>query len=527
MTTRLLDFTSAYTSWHRRLWAIGSFLSLEELFEAGQWVEKKVLGQTTLDWHKHSLDRLIGQDAAMGDKVRKKELQEILRGDLSIASSNRRRLRFFIDRCRPGYLERWADKVTEASPPRAELVARSVASHLLDDGHSFTGLQRWIRDGREGLSAFDVIREANLLAEKGSSVFEIYVPFKSLPKADDLTQGLSHWVTAQNAPAWLAHCDYAADQDEIGGFIYRAEARDFERAVEIASDLVDRVKARAKFSRSGGTVISCPNVWVKGVAGPQPLATANRGAYVLSLAAEKQIYSVGTGLQKPGGDREEFIDDALELAATLNTGALAPAVSGAWAALESLLTEPRDPTEPGKVVAAVRAAQLVACSWSRAELTAISHQVRHRTGDTIASDLKALPNNRERAEYIARLVEAGSFIPLKQNWRLRSDVAAIDRMREVLANPYAVLNRVQFYLEASLRGLYRARNVVVHGGSTSGVAQAGTLRVAAPLVGAALDRITHAYLVSGTPVLELATRAEFNLAHAGDELGPHVCNLLE
>ncbi|MFC8337569.1 integrase [Streptomyces rubiginosohelvolus] len=522
-----MDFTSAWTPWHRRLWAIGSFLSLEEVHEAGQWMERKVLGNSSVEWHKHALERLLGQDAAIADKVRKQELQKLLRGDLSIASADRRRLRLFIDRCRPGYLERWADKAAEASPPRAELVARSVASHLLDDGHSFSGLQRWIRDGRTGLPAYEVIREASILADQGSSIWEIYVPFKSLPKFEELTEGLSHWVMAQNAPSWLSQCGYTADPDEIGGFIYRVEARDFERAIEIASDLVDRVKARSKFARFTGAVTPCAHVWVKNIKSSQPLTSASRGAHVLSLASEKQIYAVGSGVNRAGGDREEFIDDALELAATLNTGGLAPALSGAWAALESLLTEPRDPTEPGKVIAATRAAQLVACSWSRAELTAIAHQVRERQGDTIASDLKAMKTNRERAEHVAKLIESNAAIPLKKGWRLRSDVAAIERMQELLTNPSGVLNRVHFYLESSLRGLYRARNVVVHGGSTGGIALAGTLRVAAPLVGAALDRITHAYLVSNTPVLELATRAEFNLAHAGDELGPHVCNLLE
>jgi hypothetical protein len=63
------------------------------------------------------------------------------------------------------------------------------------------------------------------------------------------------------------------------------------------------------------------------------------------------------------------VDDALELAAQINQGALGPAVAGGWAAVESLLFNPDDPAEEersGKAVAADRLAAIITCSWPNA-----------------------------------------------------------------------------------------------------------------------------------------------------------------
>ncbi|SNY49845.1 hypothetical protein [Paractinoplanes atraurantiacus] len=52
------------------------------------------------------------------------------------------------------------------------------------------------------------------------------------------------------------------------------------------------------------------------------------------------------------------------------------------------------------------------------------------------------------------------------------------------------------------------------------------LRIAVPLVGAGLDRITHASLVEGLAPLDLAARAEVGLNLVGGETGLTVADLL-
>jgi hypothetical protein len=54
-----------------------------------------------------------------------------------------------------------------------------------------------------------------------------------------------------------------------------------------------------------------------------------------------------------------------------------------------------------------------------------------------------------------------------------------------------------------------------------------TLRTAAPLVGAGLDRIVHAKLIAQVTPPELAARAANSLELVGDDIGPSVVTMLE
>ena len=97
----------------------------------------------------------------------------------------------------------------------------------------------------------------------------------------------------------------------------------------------------------------------------------------------------------------------------------------------------------------------------------------------------------------------------------------------MLDNPQRVIREVQKAVQIALRRLYRARNVVLHGGSTSSVALDATLRTVAPLLGAGLDRITHHFFESGLGPLELAARAELAIDLVGGETGLSVVDLLQ
>ncbi|WP_030443353.1 hypothetical protein [Actinoplanes subtropicus] len=111
-------------------------------------------------------------------------------------------------------------------------------------------------------------------------------------------------------------------------------------------------------------------------------------------------------------------------------------------------------------------------------------------------------------------------------FRRDTDVAAVRRMRRVVTSPKAELATAVVIFKTAMRRLYRTRNIVLHGGFTQGVALKAALRIAAPLVGAGLDRITNAALVDGLPPLDLAARAEVGLALVGGETGLEVVDLL-
>jgi hypothetical protein len=125
-----------------------------------------------------------------------------------------------------------------------------------------------------------------------------------------------------------------------------------------------------------------------------------------------------------------------------------------------------------------------------------------------------MTRNADRAAEIERRVRDGEEIPVTEP----SDRAALRRMELLVATPKKTLQLVSEYVLDAIRRLYRQRNLVMHGGRTEreSVALRAALRTAAPLVGAAFDRIAHAWFVYGMSPLELVARTELQMARVGD-----------
>ncbi|MGD9484975.1 NAD(P)-binding protein [Streptomyces sp. TRM70308] len=222
--------------------------------------------------------------------------------------------------------------------------------------------------------------------------------------------------------------------------------------------------------------------------------------------------------------------DALELAAAVNRGALAPAVAGGWAAGESLLVHADDPKSDGersgKAIAADRMAIIIACSWPRAELTTLAHRHNPSEPDDLFRAVAACTTNREAARLVVSALEATGVEALALTKPTGySDQAAAQRMVALLANPRSQLNDVTKAFRIAMRRLYRIRNIILHGGATHGVALEAALRTAAPLLGAGLDRIVHA--TENIDPLDLAARAEVALQLVHGETGLTTVDLLE
>ena len=200
------------------------------------------------------------------------------------------------------------------------------------------------------------------------------------------------------------------------------------------------------------------------------------------------------------------MDAALELLGPLDSGSASPAVTGAWAAMEALLSGPGDED----VLAADRMAALVACSFVRAELTALSY-VLEESDASLAAQLAACATNRDRAQLTADKIEADRTAMFGSP----SDHAAISRMARILSTPKEDLRDIEGHVTTAFRRLYRQRNLVIHWGKTDAVALNATLRTVAPLVGAGVDRIVHGWFVDGIRPVELAARARVSIDTVG------------
>jgi hypothetical protein len=355
--------------------------------------------------------------------------------------------------------------------------------------------------------------------------YEVLVALDGVPNRD-LAERLETWRDKGKVVGWLASQGFStAGIRTGGGFLYTFEARDPFMAAEQARQMVERMVARSSFlRRRRNGVTPLPHIWVAGHRIPIDLQPPARSADILTLVYEGHLYTVH-------GNRSR-IDDALELAAPINQGPLAPATAGAWAAVEALLSHPddvKDPERSGKAVAADRFAAIVACSWPRAELSALAHRHSPVVPDTLALAVSQHATTQAKAREAAEaLLDVGAkALSFTKSRTPDSDRTAAERMGELVANPCQVLGDATITFKVAMRRLYRARNIVLHGGSTRGVAVDAALRIAAPLVGAGLDRIAHAALVEGLAPLELAARAEVALKLVGGETGLLVVDLLE
>ena len=510
---RLKEFLRDTTPWSRRLWDAGTILSLRELYDAIEWSEAKVLSASTVKWLANDLERLVGRDRGIGGKDVRAHLRATLAGPLKSGSSAQRTLKRLTEMIAEDYLLRWRDAAASSNPPGTERTARAVASHLLDLGYSMSYLDEWAKTLRVA-SLADLIGEAHELTLVEPSEFEVMVPFTSVSDLGGNRTASPAWVTPSNASSWFRGRSLTQPRHN-GGFLYRVSARDYLGAAQQASDNVDRMISRATLSRRSIEFEPVGEVWVSGHGNAIPFARPNRSAHVLSLIKEKRLYDVG---------RRSELDNALELAAILNDGSAGPAVSGGWSAIESLLLSPKDETEEGRgVLAAERMAAIIACAWPRAELTALSYLHEPASPDVLQRTLDGEVVNRERGRAVLAALEAGRPVAVRR----ASDDAAVARMQGLQANARATLTDVRKHMSSAMRRLYRHRNLVMHGGATDVPTLDMALRTTAPLVGAGLDRITHAALTDGITPLTLASKAELNLRLVGGTDARGLTDLLE
>jgi hypothetical protein len=470
-----------------------------------------------MQWLCRDLERVAGDDAGLGAPEVRRQLREVLRADLSQHSRHRRRLHELIALIDESYMPRWTAVADAPEGVSSERLAHAVVAYLLDRGYSMGFLHRTLRRRiAAGATVGDFLAEAGQLASASPRRFEVLVPFLIVPQ-QQLAEGLPQWRPRPQVRDWLAAHAPGDVIRQNGAFLYSIEAMDPYTAGRKAGEILDRLLARSSFlrrRRSGLTPLG--RVWVAGLDESLPLEPAARGVDILSLRKDETLYRIID---------EDLLDNILELAAPLNRGARGPAVAGGWAALESLLYHAGDPADrkDGRAIAAARMAALVTCSWPRAELTVLSHAHKPATPDHLVRQLANAASNRERAIAVASAHPSGRTLATKHP----ADAAAAARMTALVASPQRSLLGVRTAVEGTLRRLYRQRNIVLHGGSTQAVALDATLRTCAPLVGAGLDRIAHAYLADGVLPLALAARAETRLALAGSKGTALITDLLE
>lgn len=500
VVARLFDFWADHIPWERALWTNGTLGRLEELLESS----KADIPPAALAALRAQVEQFIGADQGLGGPAHRALVMARVRGDLDPAGVGWHGLSQLLPTLRADYLARWAQATTVQPQPAAERVARYTAAHLLDCGYSPTHLYRWL-DGRvrhdaTPYSLVDLLQAADQqMAAKAPTEFAVLVPVESAPRIP------------QPAPAtWRGPADTTARIQQWGGdtsnlrqngsFTIDVIATDRYAAAAAALSVIDRWNARVELATSR-SLRTCGRVWIEAEAEAIDVRPRRRGVDIPELIGESKLYV------EPSNEAwARRIDDAFQLVQPMESGPRAAGIAGGWAGIESLLTVAGE----GEHVATARMAAIVAGSFPRAELTRLAWLHETAASDALASSL-AGKSNLERSELVAMHLTSGGRLSVSDD----QDVASELRMLAVLAAPQAVLKRVQSYVDGTLSRLYRHRNLIMHAGLVSGDGRQSVLRSAAPLVGAGFDRIAHAWFVEKTNPIQLAARAENNIALLG------------
>jgi hypothetical protein len=503
VAARLLDFFNSKTPWQRALWCSGIVLTLKETLQACQAVSAGALSQSGLLNVSSQAAVLAGTDPGAGDAATKRLLQRTLQCDgkatgLEYEGFGYRTLAQLAAQIETDYLGRWAQAVSGMQElPSAERAARAIASHLLDAGFSSDFLHRWwsyrIRHEPGTLALSDLLLEAHKLVSRRPGDYELMVAFEHA-SASPTSGDSSNWMSNQDVSAWLKEKGFSVSGiRQRGGLKFNLSARDPLAAAEAVAETVERIISRVKLG-SYKTLVPIDKIWIAGQKQPIPLRLRRRRVEVHALHRENRLFT----------DSEfGIVDAAVELVAPLDSESPGAAVAGGWAAIEALLTGPGDRE---RVLAADRMASLVACSFPRAELTALSYRLEEQ-GGMIAETLRACTSNRNRGAVVAELISKGPAPVFTDD----SDHAALARMTALLNDPGRCLGDIERHLSYCFRRLYRHRNVVLHWGRTDALGLRACLRTAAPVVGAGLDRIAHAWFIERRHPLELAARARIRL----------------
>ena len=510
VVARLRDFFGATTGWQRTLWNSGIVLTLREILQASEQVANGVLSDASLRSAASWAIIVAGRDPGAGDDARKKQVQRALRSDdkgdgIALRSAQYRTIQIIADEMEPAYLSRWATALRNPQNcPGPERTARAIGSHLLDAGFSSDFLHRWwtykckYEPGTKALA--EIVDDAAALLAQGPRSFEILVAFEHAPKGVPSGKPKAEWLPNKEVSKWLSkHKFNVRGLRQRGGMKLLVEARDPLSAAELATETIDRLISRVSLgSETRNRLVPLPQIWIGGERDPLPLTPRRRRVEIHALHRENRLY-----------DLSEFsiVDAAMELVAPLDSEPPSPAVAGGWGAIEALLTGPGDPE---RVLAADRMASLVACSFVRAELTTLSYQAE-KEGGPIAVALKACLTNRDRCGVLAKTIQDGVPVAFTND----SDLAALARITALYASPSATLRDIEGHVSTCFRRLYRHRNMVLHGAKTDALGLRACLRTAAPLVGAGLDRIAHAWFVESRHPLELAARARLRLDTLG------------
>lgn len=526
--SRLRSFFHRATPWQRALWGIGTPLALDEVIEYADIAQQSGESNRGLRYVASFLVRRIERDNGVGGKDLQELINTVLREIAGLKDGRRYpaetqldQLREYARRIRRGYLMNWFGAMDSSDDIEPELTARCLGGFLLDEGFSNEILYgilnevalKAVADGDEADQLRLFVAAVDGLHRAGEGDYEVLVPFRRMPGFHD-GEGI---LDAKKAAVIIKQWKQPSVAKLSGALQIPVRAFDRWGAAAQASTVATRVGARVAVARSDSVR---PEVFdhafvldQKGNSFRVRLEQPRRRGEIRNLIIRRRLYTTTTS------EASMAFDDAVDLVANLESKSPGAAITGGWAAIESLLSRPGE----ADVGAADRAAHIATAAWPRAELTSLAYSKEKLQDDAFAEELAECNSSYKRARLMESKIRSGKTVSFEKAW----DRAAYDRASRLLADPSGVLWRGHGYIASTFRRLYNQRNIIMHMGMLRSCALDATLRSAPMLVGATLDRVAFGLLKSpSTPALALAARAKNELELAGTPDGRWMVDLL-
>ena len=509
---RMKELVDNQTSWHRALWQVGTTVAICEVAEAASatWGGSITSPEALRDVQASSSNQVL-RDAGLGPvAVREKYKSAIaaLPSKQSATSpADRAVVEQLADRGRAEYLLRWADHVRTGQlvAGEIEVAARLTTAHLLDEGFHKSHIHGWLTNTASDEALEDVLTNGHEMLQSGLRQFDLVLPVtKADPKVTPSLASVSVTPETYTAAfdATTNASTFARERTVATAIRLSFEARDPYSAVAMAVTWMQRLEDRVSvgLGRSGITfgerIVDTTTRKVRefrGEARPLNLPSVQRNGQYLSTASSSSA--------------QARIDDALGMLAANQYRSTPTGIASIWAALEALLGLPG----AKGVEAADRLADIVACSFPRAEVTELARRWERQGTDQLATQLGALSTTAEKASLMMETITSG----VDPAFEAPKDIAALHRMRQLLDDPHEVLSRVRGYYVATFRRLYYQRNFIMHAGKLDSVSLRATSRTAPQLVAAGIDRLVNASFVGEMEPHALAARARIELGMIG------------
>lgn len=500
------------TSWHRALWQIGTTVALEEVAEAaaGTWSGALTSPEALQDL-KASATQQLRRDPGLGaGQVRESFIESVealpakqTPGSLTLLAS----VQQLAIRARSEYLLGWAAHVEAGNlnADEVEIAARLSIAHLLDEGFHKSHIHGWLTNTGPDDRLEDVLRRGHEMIQGGHREFLLLLPVtkvdpKVAPHIASQTISSEEYETAFIGA--VNHASHSRDRSIATALRLTFEARDPYSAISMAVAWMQRLEDRVsvglgkqgiKFGEKIVDVTTRKIREYRGEVRPLNLPSVQRNGQYLASAT--------------GSSVQARIDDALGMLAANQHRSTPTGIASIWAALEALLGLPG----AKGVEAADRLADIVACSFPRAELTELARRWERTGSDDLAQELGELPTTAEKAGRMLRAISEGAA----PSFEAPKDVAALNRTLQLLASPGDVLARVRGYYVSTFRRLYYQRNFIMHAGKLDSVSLRATSRTAPQLVAAGIDRLVNASFVLDIDPHGLAARARNELKLIG------------